>query len=476
MKNTVNKSTQTEHRILTGSQRTYNEVVEFLDNHWNTNLNDTTHIALNKLDKALGTPSLQLKTILIAGTNGKSLTAHFTKKLLHEEGLTVGTFLSPHILNYNERFIINNDVITNKVFAELANEVLNTAQSLNIEANTFELLTMMALVHFKNNNVDAALLEMGNNTASDATAICTPKIAAITRITEATDAPDALDALIQEALEIVQPGTHVVSADQSKLNLQAMQIIVEKKGGIWSMPIRKLAPLQYPYEQLHGRCAALAERIAYLFINSVTHLNKDILSKSLLAKQKGQRGRPTLEAKRQSENNPKKTIDQFWKETVAALPGRFQLFDKEKPSILLDNASNIDALSNLLLGIRLLHYQRPLKGLTLILGCNPHNQNINLPELLKILRYFFKKTSGQIFVYPAIDNAQHGITAADPMDIEKITNAIKTMRIKTKSSKTFTEAFEAAQKTVDERHGLVVITGSTRAITDYWKYKNIKKI
>ncbi|MCX5924869.1 MAG: Mur ligase family protein [Candidatus Dependentiae bacterium] len=471
MKNTTPKSATTENKFITGSQRTYNEIVELFDSLWTTNLNDSTLSTMKKLDKAFGNVSQQVSTVLIAGSNGKSLTTHFAKRLLHEEGLIVGSFFSPHILTYNERFTLNNDIISNKVFTELANDVINTAESLAIPANTFELLTMMALLYFKNNNVDVALMEVGKNGPTDATTICSPKIAAITRITEATETEQATYALIKEALSIVKPGTHVVSADQSKLNLQAMQTMAEEMGGIWSMPIRKLAPLQYPFEQLHGRCAALAERIAYLFINSLDTLNEQALSKSLLAKQKGQRGRPTLEAKRESENNPKKTIEQFWKETLATMPGHFQLLDKEKPSILLDNASNIDALSNLLLGIRLLHYQRPLKGLTLILGRD--NKDLDLPELLKLLRYFFKKTSGQVIVYPVTSDTQS--TTASSADIEKITNAIKTMKIKTKSAKTFGEAFEAAQKTVDERHGLVVITGSSDAISEYWKHKGIKK-
>ena len=40
-----------------------------------------------------------------------------------------------------------------------------------------------------------------------------------------------------------------------------------------------------------------------------------VVTNSLLTKQKGQRGRPTLEIKRQAELNPKRTIEQFWKET-----------------------------------------------------------------------------------------------------------------------------------------------------------------
>ena len=147
-----------------------------------------------------------------------------------------------------------------------------------------------------------------------------------------------------------------------------MNDLTEAQGGHWAMPIRKLAPLAYPFEQLHGRCAALAERVAQMFMENYYNKGATITADSLLSKQKGERGRPTLEAKRKSELQPKKTLEQFWKEELNELPGRFQSLEKEKPSILLDTASNIDAFKNILLGIRLLHYQRPLKGLTIIMA------------------------------------------------------------------------------------------------------------
>ena len=98
----------------------------------------------------------------------------------------------------------------------------------------------------------------------------------------------------------------------------------------------------------------LAERITSIYINSFANKEHVLVSNSLLTKKKGQRGRPTLEVKRQTELNPKRTIEQFWKETLSTLPGHFQLLDKEKPTILLDPASNLDAFKNLLLGTRLL--------------------------------------------------------------------------------------------------------------------------
>ena len=455
-------------------QRSYNDIVDFFDANWQANRADSSLHKLQQLDQALGSPSKKVAIILVGGTNGKSLTIGFTAKLLREEKLSVGTFTSPHVLTYNERFALNSVSIPNKAFTEIGNEVIGTAESMNLELNTFEYLTMMALVYFKNNNVDVALLEASENNLPRATLLCNPLVAGITRLAEGTSPATnkAELAIVERFLNIVKPNTHVVSADQSKLNLQTMQEIVEAKEAVWSMPIRKLALLPYPFEQLHGRCAALAERIASIFINIFINQTSVVVAESLLSKIKGQRGRPTLEAKRRSELNPKKTVDQFWKDTSNDLPGRFQLLTKEKPTVLLDNASNLDAIRNLLLGIRLLHYQRPLKGLTLILGNN--NDALDVGELLKLLRYFFKKTSGQIIICtsePSVSNLSSG-----SWDAEHIANELKGMKIKARSAASFKEAFDAAQATVDERYGLVVIAGSQEMITEYWRTKGIKKV
>jgi dihydrofolate synthase/folylpolyglutamate synthase len=456
-----------------GHQRNYSEIIELLDAHWAVSTNDQA-ARIKKLDTALGNHAQELKSIAVTGTNGKSITIHLTSKLLKEESLKVGTMYAPHILTYNERLTISEETISNKEFTEIANEVINAADSLNLKCNSFELLTMMAILHFSQNKVDVAIFESGSSDCIELLNICKPSIVAVTRaidetITDETVVPADL---IKRMLSIVNAGAHVISADQSKINLQLMLDITKAKNAVWAMPIRKLAQLTYPFEQLHGRCAALAERIADIFVNTFANRDAIVVSDTLLTKQKGQRGRPTLEAKRHAELNPKRTVEQFWKETCNTLPSRFQLLDKEKPSLLLDNASNLDAIKNVLLGVRLLHYQRPLKGLTVVLGCN--NKEIDVEGLMRALRYFFKKTSGQVIICPV--TGMPSDRNAQSWDVEKITNDLKSMKIKARASGSFKEAFETAQKSVDERNGLVVITGSSALVNEYWNYKGIKKI
>lgn len=475
MKNTPS-SYGTSHKdtvALSGKQRSYSEIAEYLNQHWSTSTQETCMKNMKALDEALGGIAQKTPTIIVTGSNGKSLTAHFTAHLLGYENLKVSSFLFPHFMNYNEHYALNLETISTKNFTDLANEVISMAETLNIQAHSLELMTMMALLHAKKNSANILVLEVDTLAKTVPSHIITPSIVAVSRVTnDATNLSDEEGkAIIRTVLAGVKPGTYVVSADQSKLNLQIMQDIAEEIGGNWAMPTRKLAQLQYPFEQLHGRCAALAERISQIYLNNCIE-QPSVPGTSLITKKKGQRGRPTHEAKRQLELNPKKTIEQFWKETKSTLPGRFQLLDREKPSILLDTASNLDALKNVLLGIRLLHYQRPLEGLTLILGFT--NLTPNMPELLRVLRYFFKKTSGQILVCPVESAPFNNDCIA--MDVEKFTNDIKSMKIKAKATKSFKEAFEIAQKSVDERHGLVVITGSSEVVAEYWHYKGIKKL
>jgi len=472
MMDTLKQSLSKE--LLSAKQRTYADIVEFLDKRWHVKQNSQTIERMKVLDKALQSPSKKINTILVAGTNGKSLTINFTTQLLRAEGLKVGSFYSPHTLTYNERFAVNSETITNKAFVEVINEIIAAAEELAIEPGAQELLAMAALKYFADQGVDVAVLEVNEGGTFNPVNICNAHVATITRVTPCdTDTDEVkLQAGIEDVMGIVKQGTHVVSGDQNKGHLQRMHQLADKAKGLWAMPIRKLATLTYPFEQLHGRCAALAERTAQIYAEHALGKDATVVSDSLLIKPKGQRGRPTLDEKRRSELYPRKTLEQFWKETTNQLPSRFQLLDKEKPSILLDNASNIDAFKNLLLGIRLLHYQRPLKGLTIVIGAA--KKSLYSEEFLKMIRYFFKKTSGQLIVCP-LDETLPRVGEGTSWDAEQVANDAKSMKVKARACASFEEAFDAAKKSVDERNGLVVITGSQSIIHQYWKHKGIKK-
>lgn len=460
----IDTKAQTKKNSLLQSPRTYSEIIHYLDTHWS---NTTNLVAISQLDESFGFPSKKLDIAIISGTSGKSTTIHYTCKLLKEEGLKVGAFYAPHITSYNERFVINNEQISNKTFTEIASKVIQAAEDKKIAASTKDILTMMAFLFFKENDVSFALFENLGTYTLDPVLYCDVKIAAVTRIVPNTNHDDT-PAAFSNIMTSMTSKTYFVSADQNKQNLQIMHQLVESKGSNWSMPIRKLAPLAYPFEQLHGRCAALAERIAHIYSDNFLHQNKaDVINISLLNKPKGLRGRPTLEAKKASEVYPKKSLEQFWNKATTTLPYRFQLLDNKKQLILLDNADNLDALNNVFLGFRLLSYKQQFKGVSLILGC--HEDQFEDEAFIKEIRYFVKKTSGTISLCPIEQNV--GEKSKPSWDTAKIAHLAKTAKIKSKTYKNFDEAFEAAKVAYDDRNSLIIITGSQAIVTEYLNYK-----
>ncbi len=461
---------QKTKKAVTTAAHSYQEIISLLEQSWDKSLLQNSQQKMLALNKALGSPAQKIKAIFVGGTNGKSLTINFTTQLLRAEGLKVGSFYAPHVVSYNERIAYNNETISNQEFTDALNEVFASANTLDINLHAREALATAAIIYFAHKKVDAAVFEV-TDCDFDPVMICTPAISVITRVTNYT--LDTQEKEIRQKVDafksLIKAETWVISADQSKANLQQLEDLTQTQKAQWAMPIRKLAVLQYPFEQLHGRCAALAERVAQIFIQHISSQSL-VVSESLLAKPKGQRGRPTLEAKRQAELNPKKTIDQYWQETVATLPARFQLLDKVHPNVLLDNASNIDAFENLLLGVRLLHYKNPLKGLVFIIGCE--NNALLSTEFYKMLRYFFKKTAGQVVFCPVNADAQNN---TPEFDAEHITNDAKNVKVKAKSMKSFTQALDYAKKAVDEQQGLIVVTGSRALVSEYWQTKGAKK-
>lgn len=457
----VNPKEKTRITSEIGKILSYNEVIQYLDAHKEPSLGLK---AITQINSALGNLAQKLNAITIAGTNGKSITQYFTVKLLNEEGIQAGAFATSHFISYNERLKINQEAISNNAFTDIANEIITLCENEKIKASTQDILAGMALKYFYDTNVDVIITENSTAHLIDPITIIHPKIAAITRI--ATSKFDTMleHDVIKSIISTLPKDCHFVSADQSKLNLQSMNTMSQEKGLTWHMPLRKLAPLAYPFAQLHGRCAALAERIAQLYMQQVVNATSVTLQPSLLNKPKGQRGRPTIQAKRQSESHPKKTLEKFWQDVVTTLPNRFELLETKQPAILLDNASNLDAFDNLFLGVRLLHYKKPLKSLTLILACK--DKSVDEDEFIKSLRYFFKKTAGSVIFCKLEQNS---------WDVEKMVLAAKNAKIKAKSAHSYQEAFDLATKSVDEKHGLVVISGSQEIITSYWQAQNTSK-
>ena len=144
------------------------------------------HLGLERIQKLLadlGNPHHQVPIIHVAGTNGKGSVCAYLSSVLTEAGYKVGRYISPHLIDWNERISINEQPITIAAFQELLLQVKDTIPEDAEDSPTqFEAITAAAWLHFANEKVDIAVIEVGLGGRLDATNVCNPLISIITSI------------------------------------------------------------------------------------------------------------------------------------------------------------------------------------------------------------------------------------------------------------------------------------------------------
>ena len=129
---------------------------------------------------AIGNPQDQLKTIHIAGTNGKGTVTFLLESIYRESGYLTGAFTSPHLLKYNERVKISGKDISDDKLLEFFQTF--EIQLKKISLTYFELSTALAFWAFADAQVDIAIIEAGLGGRLDSTNIITPECSVITSI------------------------------------------------------------------------------------------------------------------------------------------------------------------------------------------------------------------------------------------------------------------------------------------------------
>ena len=136
--------------------------------------------------KKYNNPEKSLKIIHIAGTNGKGSCVEMISNVLTCAKYKVGKFISPHLVEYNERICVNNKEITDTELEKLITELMPEVEKYNKEHNNnvtlFELEIIMALIYFYRKNCDFVVLETGLGGLYDSTNIVNPIVSVITSI------------------------------------------------------------------------------------------------------------------------------------------------------------------------------------------------------------------------------------------------------------------------------------------------------
>lgn len=178
----------------------------------------------------LGNPEQSYPIIHVTGTNGKGSTIAFMRELFMGHGKKVATFTSPHIVSINDRICINGQPIADADFIRLADQVKEMEKTLlqtPDQLSFFELLTLVAFLYFREQEVDLVLLEVGIGGLLDTTNVVTGELAVITSIglDHQETLGDSLEAIAEQKAGIFKAGKKAVIA---KLPPEA-RLVCQKK-------------------------------------------------------------------------------------------------------------------------------------------------------------------------------------------------------------------------------------------------------
>ena len=168
--------------------------------------------AMLNFSTALGSPHLQLRTVHVAGTNGKGTVCSMIAAALAAQGLRVGLYTSPHLLDFRERI----KIVTGSGWSLIPKEdvigFLDRSEPFSEGLTFFEITTGMAFSWFAEQKVDVAVIETGLGGRLDSTNIITPELSVVTSI--GLDHCELLGpdraSIAAEKAGIFKPGVHAL--------------------------------------------------------------------------------------------------------------------------------------------------------------------------------------------------------------------------------------------------------------------------
>ena len=325
----------------------------------------------------LDNPQNKIKTIHIAGTNGKGSVSHILAAIFQENGYKTGLYTSPHLKDFRERIKINGEMMLKEFLPEFVNKTKAIAEE--ISPSFFELTFVMALDYFAKHEVDIAIIETGLGGRLDSTNVITPILSIITNISyDHTDIlGDTLAKIAYEKAGIIKPNIPVVIGDA----VPETKPVFENKAAEVHAPVFFA---QNEYEIL-----STTYNVKYLDVEVLNKkLNeKDAYSLDLNGLYQQKNILPVLSAVDLLKNNFSLKSEKI-KSALSKVKRLTDLFGRwdvihEKPVVALDVAHNEDGIKQLIQQIK----QSKFDQLHLIFGM------VKDKDIQKVLEQFPKNAS-----------------------------------------------------------------------------------
>lgn len=162
-----------------GRVKTLNEWLDYQEN-LHTKEIDLGLNRIQKVYKSLFPNGVDFKVITVAGTNGKGSTIAFIDSIYRQTTLKIGTFTSPHINHYNERFTVNGVPVDDAQICTAFEKIEQAREGISL--TYFEFSTLAALLIFTHEKVAIAVLEIGLGGRLDSVNVVDSDVAVISSV------------------------------------------------------------------------------------------------------------------------------------------------------------------------------------------------------------------------------------------------------------------------------------------------------
>lgn len=306
------------------------------------------------LCEALGNPQKDLKFIHVAGTNGKGSFCAMTASVLQAAGYRTGLFTSPYIRTFNERMMVNGEMISEEELAELTAFVRPIADAMTDKPTEFELITALAFLYFKQQNCDLVVLETGMGGRLDATNLIeNPLLTVITGIglDHTAFLGDTIQAIAGEKAGIIKPGVPVVYGGDDAAAPVIAAVAEEKNAPYRRVNYATLAVKEYTLDGTRFDYAGWSD-LSLSLLGTYQPYNAAVVLTA-------------LDCLRQSGLTIPETAVRQGLASVK-WPGRFEILSRD-PLVIFDGAHNAQGIAAAVSSIRRYFGDQPVYVLTGVL-------------------------------------------------------------------------------------------------------------
>lgn len=292
---------------------------------------------MKRLLNLLGNPEKRLKIFHVTGTNGKGSVTRYLSSVLQSAGYRVGSFTSPHVMIYNERFAIDDHLISDNAFVRYGMAVLSYNEWLNQEGygylSEFEILTAISYLFFAEHQVDYVVCEVGLGGVIDSTnTIENPVSTIITQVGKDHVAMlgETLPEIAWNKGGIIKPRVPVISESPEEEVKRVLRWKAQKEGA----PFLDASEVSYQVTSFYPRSvfSATIGDVSYENLALSMHGEHQVRNAiaAVMALQVA-----TKEGKiRVTEEHIRQGLDR------AKVMGRFEFLQERDPAVILDGGHN----------------------------------------------------------------------------------------------------------------------------------------